>query len=302
MRFRYVLADVFTDRPFTGNPLAVFPEARGLDPEWMARIAAELNLSESVFVSPPRDPAHTRSVRIFTPARELPFAGHPTVGTAYVLVADGQVPATPPRVSIVLEEEVGPVPVTVSIENGRATTAEIAVPRAPARGPESHDAARVARLLSLEAADVLADAWRPEAWSAGVPFLFVPVRDVAALGRAQLNAALWSEQLASSWSPDVYLVTWEGERGGSRLRTRMFGPSMRVVEDPATGAAAAALAGFLGARTAPGPCTWTIMQGVEMGRPSRIDLRAEALPGGARDVRVAGRSVIVGEGWLEIPG
>jgi trans-2,3-dihydro-3-hydroxyanthranilate isomerase len=301
MRFRYILADVFTDRPFTGNPLAVFPDARGLDLAWMARIAAELNLSESVFVSPPRDPAHTRSVRIFTPARELPFAGHPTVGTAYVLVADGQVPATPPQVQIVLEEQVGPVPVTVGVENGRAGTAEIAVPRAPERGPESHDAARVARMLSLEAGDVLSDTYRPEAWSAGVPFLFVPVRDAAALGRAQLNAGLWAEHLASSWSPDVYLVTWEGERGAPQLRTRMFGPSMRLVEDPATGAAAAALAGFLGAREAPGAREWTITQGVEMGRPSRIDLRAEVIPGGARDVRVAGRSVIVGEGWLEVP-
>ena len=303
MRYRFHTLDVFTDRVFGGNPLAVFPRAEGLADAQMQRVAREMNLSETVFVFPPDDSMNTRRVRIFTPASELPFAGHPTVGTALLLVTLGEVAAEEGEVRVVLEEGVGPVPVTVRMEAGRPVFAQLTAAQLPTAGPLALDDASLAEVLSLAANDVEAADFRPAAFSAGVPFAFVPVRDRAALGRVRVNVALWEERLSHAWAPHLLVFTPDAEAPGAHLRARMFAPAMGIPEDPATGAAAAALAGYLVAhqRPADGTHRWMVEQGVEMGRPSLLHVEADVRAGAATAVRVGGAAVRVADGEMEIP-
>lgn len=299
MGHRYVLVDVFTREPFAGNPLAVFPDGGLVPDELMPRVARELNLSETVFVLPAESPGHTCRLRIFTPAAELPFAGHPTVGTACVLVSLGLAPLDGGEARLVFEEGVGPVRVTVR-EATSARAARFDVPRLPEPGPAAPAARDIARVLTLAQDDVLDGELRPRAFSAGVPFLFVSVRDRGALALARIDPAAWEEILSRFWAPSVYVITRDAERPGSTLRARMFAPAMGVAEDPATGAAASALPGYLAAgEPAPdGTLAWRIEQGFEMGRPSLIDVEAETKGGSIAAVRVGGECVEVGEGVL----
>lgn len=303
MRRRFHTLDVFTDRVFGGNPLAVFPDAEGLSTEQMQRTARELNLSETVFVFPAADRAHTRRVRIFTPASELPFAGHPTVGTALLLVALGEVAATAGEVALVLEEGVGPVPVTVRMEGGEPVSAQLSVAQLPAPGPHELAPDALAEILSLTAEDLAAQPFRSAAFSAGVPFTFVPVHDRTVLARVRVDAALWEERLSRAWAPHLLVFTADAELPGSHFRARMFAPQMGIAEDPATGAAAAAFAGYLVAHGSPadGLHRWTVEQGFEMGRPSLLHVEAEVRQGAATTVRVGGAAVRVADGEMEIP-
>src|SRR3990172_2360964 len=165
MRARFVTVDVFTARRFAGNQLAVFPDARGIDPAVMPEIAREFNLSETVFVLPPDDPRHTRRVRIFTPGSELPFAGHPTVGTGWLLAHLGLVPLAGDRTDLVLEEGVGPVRVTVYAVNGRPVRSELGVAKLPEKSPAPPPAAELAAMLGLDVADLAAPPHAPEGWT-----------------------------------------------------------------------------------------------------------------------------------------
>ncbi len=292
MRLAWHLIDVFTERPFGGNPLAVFPDAGDLDPAWMPRIAAELNLSETAFVLPPAEPRHHRRVRIFTPRMELPFAGHPTIGTA-ILLADLEGRAG--ESDMVLEEAAGPVPVRVCRGGGRPSFARLEL-AGPFEIRPSAPSAALARVVGLAPDDL--DAGEPaRAASAGVPFTLIPVRDRAALARARLDPAAWADTLADHWAPHVYLYT-RGAGTGADLRVRMFAPAMGIAEDPATGAGAAALAVAL---AVDGSGRWVIEQGIEMGRPSRIELEADAGPGGVERVRLGGSAARVSSGEMEIP-
>lgn len=304
MRYRFLTADVFTDRVFEGNPLAVFPDPRGLSSGQMARIAREFNLSETVFVLPPDDPRHTRRLRIFTPGRELPFAGHPTVGAAIVLASIGEIALSGDETRIVFEEGVGPVPVLVRAERGRPVFAQLTAARRPEWGPDPPSADVIARALSLDADEVLGppSGYAPEVWSAGVPFLCVPVRDLAALGRARVDVAAWEPVAAASGLNEVYVFTVEAGEGAD-VRARMFAPGMGIVEDPATGGAASAFAGYLGVRTRlrDGTARWVVMQGVEMGRPSRLEVEADKMDGEVVAVRVGGAAVLVSEGTMSVP-
>jgi len=290
---RYHVLDVFTDRPLAGNPLAVFPDGRGLSDAEMQAIARELNLSETVFVLPPTLPGAARKVRIFTPAFEMPFAGHPTVGTGALLAALGAVPR---EGSFVLEENVGPVPVTVRPE-GALIHARLTVERpVELREGPSQDVA--ARILGLEPADM--GSRPPSGASAGFPFLVVTLREAAALGRIRLDTALWEEALGGAWARDLFVIA-PAEEAGVDLRARMFAPELGVAEDPATGSACAALAGLLGEEQgADGSHRWVVLQGVEMGRPSRLEIEAERAGGRVARVHVGGTSVLVGTGTLNI--
>jgi trans-2,3-dihydro-3-hydroxyanthranilate isomerase len=303
VRLRFLTADVFTDRPFGGNPLAVFPDARGLPSERMQQITRELNLSETVFVLPPDDPRHTRRLRIFTPGMELPFAGHPTVGTAHILAAIGEIPLAGESTSIVFEEGVGPVAVTLRAEGGVPVFAQLTSAQLPEPGPPAPPAAELAALLSLEPEDVLEGEDRAEAWSCGVHFLFIPVRSREALGRTRLRLDLWEQRLAGTWAPHVYLLCREPELPGSALRSRMFAPAMGIAEDPATGAAASALCGWIAARATErnGTLRPVVEQGFEMGRPSLLHLEIDLQDGGVTAVRVGGSTVLMSEGWMEVP-
>ncbi len=290
-RYRYVTADVFTDRRFGGNPLAVFPDARGLTTAQMAAIARELNLSETVFVLPAADPAHTRRLYIFTPFKELPFAGHPTVGTAFVLAALGELTLSSSESRIVFEEGVGAVPVLIRSRGTVPEFTQLSVAQLPTIAAPAPRATDVAALLSLDPEDLVSGRDALQYISCGVPFLLVPVRSRDALRRARPLGSV----------TETYLFTDDAE-DATRLHARMFAPASGITEDPATGGAAACLAGYLAwhERVAPGTTgRFTIEQGADMGRPGAIEIEVDAAPSGAvTGVRVGGQSVLVGEGSI----
>ena len=304
MHPRYLTADVFTDHVFGGNPLAVFPDATEIPPELMPRIAREFNYSETTFVLPPTDPKHTRRVRIFTPGGELGFAGHPTVGTAHVLATIGAIELTGDETRIVLEEGVGPVPVTIRATEGRPTFAQLSVAKLPETGPPPPRAERLAAMLSLEPGDLVGSDMPPEAISCGTPFLFVPLRDRRAVARARVRTDLWEDTLRGYWTSMVMIFALDAERPTSDVRARMFSPSIGVPEDPATGSAAVGLGGYLAARDPrfDGTLRWVVEQGFEMGRPSILEVEADKRAGKLTAVRVGGESVVVCEGRIQLSG
>lgn len=294
MPYRFIIADVFTEQAFGGNQLAVLPDARGLSDRAMQTLAREFNFSETTFVLPADDPAHAFRVRIFTPSYEMPFAGHPTVGTAAVLAREGLIPSGG---RVVFEEGVGPVTVDVDVTDARAfarlnldTQVQIASER-PAM-----DAA--AAVLGLRPGDVR------EAWfaSVGVPFAFIHLASRDAVDAATLDPAAWKTHFERSAGPSLFFFA--GDLGdGGHLYARMFAPDMGIVEDPATGAASATLAGSLAERLAEreGTFGWQIDQGVKMGRPSRIEAGAVKRDGRTVRVMAGGAAVIVAEGTLTVP-
>ena len=299
MSYRFHITDVFTDKPFGGNQLAVLPDARGLSTEQMQTIAREFNFSESTFVFPADSSSHTRKVRIFTPGAELPFAGHPTVGTAFVLAATGEIDIDGDETTIVFEEGVGPVRVMIRARDGKPFFSQLTAARAPERISSRDDVATVAKALSLESSDVLSSPAAIEAWSVGVPFLFVPLRDLSAVQRSRVNTLAWDAAFASGGTGDVFLFAQEGDV----IRARMFAPALGVPEDPATGSAVAALGGFLASRSdsPDGTLHYTVHQGVEMGRPSLLELEVDVMNGVISAVRVGGASVLVASGELHVP-
>jgi trans-2,3-dihydro-3-hydroxyanthranilate isomerase len=293
MQRRFVTLDVFTRKRFAGNPLAVVLDAEGLDTSAMQAIAREFNLSETVFVRPPSDPAHRAALRIFTPARELPFAGHPTVGTAVLLaLGDG---GQNDRL-VVLEETVGPVPcrVTPGRDGGKAS---FSLPKLPAETGAAPPAAMLAAALGLDTADIGFAGFAPACWSAGNPFVFVPVKSRDAVARARADAA----KLAAMNTTGIFIFTDEVAERGSTFHARMFAPHLGVPEDPATGSAAAAFAGLLvhGARLADGEQSVVIEQGYEMARPSLIALAMTVREGRLASATVGGDAVVVSEGTIE---
>ena len=298
-RYRFHTLDVFTDTPFGGNPLAVVLDADALDGEKMQAIAAEFNLSETVFVlKPAKAGAHRRKLRIFTPQAELPFAGHPTVGASYLLAKLNLVDLDATDSMMVLEEGVGDVPVRVSSGNDGSLSTQMSVPRMPERGPVPPSRADLAAMLSLAEADLLPG---HAAWSCGVPFLFLPVRDREAIARVRLRTDIWEKLLSGWWAKSVFLFTTDTVSKDVQIHARMFAPAMGIAEDPATGSAASALAGFLqDQEPRDGRRAWLIEQGFEMGRPSRIELEADSAGGRLAAVRVGGNSVLISEGWLNV--
>lgn len=301
-RFRYLTVDVFTDVPFSGNQLAVFPDARGIPEHRLLDVTREFNYSETTFVYPADDPAHTRRVRIFTPGAEVPFAGHPTVGTAHVLAAIGEIPLSGDRTRIVFEEGVGPVPIAIRSSQGVPVSAQLSVAMLPEIGPLAASRDAIAATLGLDLSDLLGDDWSPQALSCGLPFLFVPVRNLAAVAKARVRMDAWDATLKGTWASEVFVFAPGGERPGTAFHARMFAPGLNVPEDPATGSANAALAGYLAARDPrrDGLLTWQVEQGFEMGRPSIIEVEADVANGQVTAVRVGGASVLVAEGTMAI--
>ncbi len=293
--------DVFTDTIFGGNPLAVLTDARGLSTEQMQQITREFNLSETVFVFPPDDASHTRRVRIFTPGRELPFAGHPTVGTAHLLAATGMIPLIEGETHIVLEEGVGPVAVTIRVEDGFPISAQLTTAQAPEFRADVPSTEEIAELLSLAIPDIATGELTVEAVSCGVPFLIAPLASRDAVSRAKLDRAVWERVLAHRWSSEIFLFDASAAQTGCAIRARMFAPALGVGEDPATGSAAACLAAYLAKYAATGATlSWTVEQGFEMGRPSILSLSADKKGNEINAVRVAGKSVLVSEGTLRV--
>lgn len=308
---RYITADVFTTQAFTGNPLAVVFGADALSTDTLHAIAREFNYSETVFVFPPDDPSHTRRVRIFTPEEELPFAGHPTVGTAHVLVALGDVPVSGNDVTVVLGEGVGPVPVRVTLHNGKPVHAQLTTAMLPEERTDVPTIAELADVLSLEIGDFVGGTHMPAVVNCGIPWLMVPLASVSAVSRARIRMDAWQRHLHGqygSW-PFVFAMT-NGAHDPTApdhvhqvdVRARAFLPGAAVPEDPATGSANACLAGYLAARTPrSGTLTWEVAQGVEMGRASRLSLEVHKTDGIIDAVRVGGATVLINDGTMIVP-
>lgn len=296
----YHLLDVFTETAFKGNPVAVFPRAEALSDAEMQLIARELNLSECVFVLPPRQTGSDLRFRIFTPTMELPFAGHPTIGAALAVTHIGRSAPGDQRL-LRIEEEAGLVIVEVGVRAG-APFAELTTPQLPEPVPcELPPTTALLEMLNLEDGSIGPAASR--AYSAGVPYTLVPVVDQRALGGAELDLGRWRKLLGAAEAPHLYLFTIDDWANGRLVTARMFAPAMGIQEDPATGAAASALAGMLVDLQRPGDGSheWTIHQGVHIGRPSVIAVRAEVRDSAPVRVRIGGTAALVGNGTIE-PG
>ncbi len=302
-RYHFIQADVFTDTPFGGNQLAVFTDARGLTETEMQTLTREMNYSESTFVLPPDAncaPGAAKRIRIFTPAMEMPMAGHPTVGTTFVLAQRGEIPLTGPGTDAILQLKIGPTPVTIESEGGKPRFVWM-THRAPEFGAIREDRARVASALGINADDIHSDL-PIQAVSTGVPFLYVPIRSLEAIGRCRINQVALAGLFEGGEQVMVYMFVTETTTPNAQLHARMFAPHVAdIPEDPATGAGAGPM-GAYAARYQVLPrqphMRFIIEQGIEMGRPSQIhvDVRTEgeAITG----VRIGGRAVIVGEGEI----
>ena len=289
--------DVFTTRAFTGNPLAVVLGADGLTTAQMQTIAREFNLSETIFVMAPRDPAHRARVRIFFPTAEIPFAGHPTIGCAVLLAGMDAGPGDF-EAHLVLEEEAGLVPVTVW-RKGSVAEAEFTAPVIP-HGTEGRVHEGLADALGLAAGEIGFGAHRPGIWQGGPRFLYVPVASLDVLARARAMQPHWDAVMAAAGVDSAYLYT-PGEE--CDFRARMFSPTAGIPEDPATGSATAILAAQLLASGAlrDGETRLHLRQGVEMGRPSDLHMTVAVAAGAIRAIRIRGAAVALSEGRITIP-
>ncbi len=300
MRYRYYLCDVFTHTRFGGNQLAVLPQAAGLSGERMQQVAREFNFSETTFVFPPEEAGHTNKVRIFTPGAEVPFAGHPNIGTAFVLATTGHLGTIDTALSVTFEERAGLVPITIHKQPDQSVWCELAAPERLSLG-KTVDIQTMAAVLSLTADDIVTGTHLPQVASVGLPFLFVEVRDRTALERVRVNSEKL-ETLATDGPPSLVHVYTRSDDADCDIRARMFAPLLGVPEDPATGSANCALAGLLSHYTerSQGVADWRIAQGVELGRPSLLEARAEKRAGVVTDTWIGGACVLVGEGWIEV--
>jgi trans-2,3-dihydro-3-hydroxyanthranilate isomerase len=300
MQVDFVTVDVFTDRRFGGNPLGVVLNAEGLTAAQMQSIAGEFNLSETTFVLPPKDPAHTAEVRIFTPKAELPFAGHPNVGTAFVLAGLGQVYGRPIGDPLLFEEKAGLVPLALLREGGAIVGARLTAPRPMSRG-EDVAIDIVAAACGVAVDDIETRHHSPCVASCGTAFIFAELKTERALAVAQPRSEIFARHFPVDGATGIHLYLPDG-KGGVDIRARMFAPLHGVPEDPATGSANVALVGLL-ASLRPEPelsLNLRIIQGVEMGRPSLLEASAEKRDGKVVETRIGGRCVAVMAGTIEI--
>ena len=305
MARQYAIYDVFTDRKLAGNPLAVIFDGAGLSDEMMQMIAGEMNLSETVFVQPADHASHTARIRIFTPGRELPFAGHPTVGAAVALAerAYSGEAANMDLVSV-LEETIGPVRCAVRVRPGEASFAEFDLPRLSSRHELPLDRQGLADALSVKASAIGFENHVPMVWSAGVPFLLVPLHDLATIESVEFEPQLWERvaPMSEGRLTSAYIYCRGGVHHAAKFHARMFSPDMGIHEDPATGSAVAALSGaihhFDGLPDGHHPIL--IEQGVEMGRPSHIHLHIDVKDGTVSRARIGGHAVRLAVGMLDL--
>ena len=291
--YRFLIADVFSDRAFGGNQLAILPDARGISDDGLQAITREFNFAESTFVLPAKGASAVRRVRIFTPGREMPFAGHPTVGTACALVKEGVAEAG----DFIIEEGIGPVAVRVA-RDGDAFSARFVLEQAPVRHPDAASPAEAAAALSLPESDVV----QVIAAGLGIDFTFIQLRDREAVDRAKLDHSAWARDFGGKVAGQLYIFSGElADRG--TLYARMFGPSFGISEDPATGSAAGILAGVSAALAGPPGDRFaiSISQGVAMGRPSTIEASARLVEGMVTGIEVGGSVTFVAEGQIDVP-
>lgn len=301
----YSLVDVFTSTAFGGNQLAVFHDESPLPSATMQKIARELNLSETVFIQPPADSNNQKSLRIFTPKVELPMAGHPTIGAAYVLAAANKIPLAVGKNDWMFEEPVGEIPVSVYEKNGQIEKVEMTQPL-PAFGSIYEKPGLVADLLSLSVRDF--DKNLPlQSVSSGVPFLYVPVRSLSAMKQIKFRIDIWEKHFSNNSSTqNIFVFTTETVQKSSTVHSRMFAPAMGIPEDPATGAASGPLGAYLVENGVVAPSKNQFYhirseQGFEMDRPSFIEITVGKTKGAISSIKIGGNAVDVGTGQLQLP-
>ncbi|MCP4318351.1 MAG: PhzF family phenazine biosynthesis protein [Hyphomicrobiales bacterium] len=300
---QYAIYDVFSSDRLAGNPLAVVFEAEGLSDEAMQRIAGEFNLSETVFILPSDNPAHGAGLRIFTPGRELPFAGHPTVGAA-VALAEQNTGGGGADIDLmnVLEEGVGPVRTVAKLQRGQASFAEFDLPRLSTRIDAELNREAVASALQIEPFEIGFENHQISFWNAGVPFVMVPVHDLSVAAKTRCDAVQWEQlaPIADGQIADVFVYCRGGVAHEAHFHARMYAPHAGIPEDPATGSAVAAFSGAIHQfdELLDGHHALLVEQGVEMGRPSKIHLHLEVDGGKIVHARIGGNAVKVAEGAL----
>ena len=298
MNYRYFICDVFTNQRFGGNQLAVVSDARGLSEKQMQQIAREFNFSETTFVLP-AESGNAKRVRIFTPSVEVPFAGHPNIGTAFVLATTGDLPDLEVSNEIVFEEKAGLVPITFHVQSGKSTTIELKAPQNISLGKQVSPEA-VASALSLPVSRIVTTTHSPQVASVGLAFLIVELKDQTALENIKINVNAFDEFVRLGASP--YLHVYVRSNDDFDIRARVFAPLDGVLEDSATGSANCALIGLLTLRNEQenGDFDWRIAQGVEMGRPSILTARSKKRNGIVESTWIGGNCVMVSEGVLYI--
>ncbi len=296
MDYKFYVIDVFTDKQFEGNQLAVFPIAEGLGDESMQKIAKEFNYSETVFINSTKE-KNIKMVRIFTPASEVDFAGHPNIGAAMLLARIGEY-SDEKQIDIIFKEKVGDVPLRIYFENSIPQNAELSTVKLPEKG-DAPSLEEIAKVVSLDISDIVPTE-NPLSFSCGLPFLFVPITSLEKLKRAALNQEQWKNHISQSWAPQLYLFTKETELSNSNFHARMFAPALGISEDPATGSAAAALAGFISEymEKNDGTFTYVIEQGFEINRPSIIEMSFTQKNHKIESVKIRGNAVIFSEGKI----
>jgi trans-2,3-dihydro-3-hydroxyanthranilate isomerase len=301
MKLNFVTIDVFTGTQFAGNPLGVVLNAQGLSGEQMQAIAAEFNLAETTFVLPPKDPAHTAEVRIFTPRHEMPFAGHPNVGTAFALARAGtSYGRAVGGDSVLFEEKAGLVPISLLKDGATVTGARLASPQLLELGTEV-TTELIASACTLSVDDIETRNHPPRIVSCGAPFILAELKERASLAAATARAEIFAREVSRQPAVSILIYT-QVDEGGIDIRARMFAPHRGIPEDPATGSANVALVGLL-AKLHPAPdlrMTKIIAQGVEMGRPSLLEAMAEKKSGEVTATYIGGRCVPVMSGAIEL--
>lgn len=291
--YKFALVDVFTERPLAGNPLAVLPDARGLDDSQMQAIAREFNYSETTFVLPSRQAKAAWRLRCFSPSAEVFGAGHNALGAWWMLAAQGAVTLSDP--STALWQEIGERVLPVEIFSQASKPFRVAMTQdKPCFGDTLTDRAALARVLGLDPSDLEVEGLEPQVVSTGATHLLAPVRSLAALKRVRVDAAGLTALARPLGCHGCYLFCLETREPGSAAHARAFFPGIGISEDPATGSAAGPLAAYLVSRIVIAAGVWAVIeQGDEMGRPSRIEVRVTG-----NRIEVAGRSIIVAEGTL----
>lgn len=299
--FDFWRVDVFTDTPLTGNPLAVFPRASGLWDIEMQALAREMNLSETTFLMPPTNPSANYRIRIFTPAKEIPFAGHPSIGSAYVAALEGLVPRPEGVTVIYTELEIGVLPLQIHVEGDRITKV-VMTQGEPALGKALTNVAALAKALRVPAREIGGKGLKPQLASTGSWSLQVPLRSLDGVKKVDPDLRSLGKLLAALGPQvDCYVFALEADQPGAHVHARMFSPSAGIAEDPATGSAAGACGAYLAAHgRLPAP-TFVIEQGIEIKHASRIEVSVETEGRAAKVVRVGGQVAPLIRGNLRLP-
>ena len=297
MKYHYFICDVFTEQRFGGNQLAVLPDAQKLSDWQMQQVAREFNFSETAFVLP-AETGHTRKVRIFTPTTEIPFAGHPNIGTAFVLAETGALGKEIPD-TVLFEEKAGLVSIEIQANLGSPTSFELKAPQVLTL--QEFPAIRsVAKALSLREMEIVVTTHTPTVASVGLPFLFVEVLDLSVLSQVRIDMTGFDRLLVEGAVPYVHVYT--PKKGSTDIQARVFAPLDGVAEDPATGSANCALAALLSHYRSErdGEFSWCVFQGIELGRPSTLRIRARKENGCVVASWVGGTCVMISEGWIDV--